>query len=785
MPVKSPKAALARAIAAALDRFIIVDQNAIETSLFLNANVRLVGGVLRQRHVSLSRSELVIHGTIELIELSWTWGYDKGGWVRDAKLTLRGLHITVALVPRQEGPTESITTIKEEQEQKEQDDTERKAQSGTQHEPGAFYRFLRKQVDMILDSLDIDIRDLQIKILLPNKHGRSIQVGCDRMQLFSLGRQDVDQSGGILNQTFGLEGFFANIIWLEHDSEYPQLRLVDPFYFVGQAEYRGKRFVDFPKNVQMRGQAESDLNVFAGDEQLSVVSKLGVLILPLPANATTTEPIDAPVSGNKFDSLKHENHLSLAFNVDCFRLDVGTATIRGSACEYVMNKDRMDLSLDSFQVGGRAKISGKKVKADLMGSATVQFGSIDELFMDHVVELERPLYDATVSWVNGCAHVDIDAIDATLLTKKEGPVSSKAVGDDGATRKKSRFPLALILKVDHARLQDEEKGNEMVLESFDFSWNRTWDKTDIAFSLQFYQNRLVLVRNAYFFGSLPISAHYEMHDVQVAVDFIKVTAGRNTQDWLDAFTPRHKKNRVSVFKIPHVKVDPVQLEVTWKGPATSLESTKIAVNAYTGKEKTTTTDLIMYYARACVSRVPEFLTNAEILGLNVFDTGFSVLGSAIPFSDIALIGARDTVRKVIENGKKSRQVDSSASTHPFDIFRGLIYSVEATSKEGASTTGLDDESVPNPVNLTVGTAVSTGRYVYDNKTKLAAAVLGGSAAVVGGMFGGPGTVVHFLTFLLSIFTTNTAFCYFQWWLFLQGWLRKLSQRKPLTLRNRC
>ena len=51
-----------------------------------------------------------------------------------------------------------------------------------------------------------------------------------------------------------------------------------------------------------------------------------------------------------------------------------------------------------------------------------------------------------------------------------------------------------------------------------------------------------------------------------------------------------------------------------------MKDTTLVVKSFVGKADTTHNDLINYYIKACMSRIPDFISNAEVLGLNVVDS---------------------------------------------------------------------------------------------------------------------------------------------------------------------
>lgn len=233
-----------------------------------------------------------------------------------------------------------------------------------------------------------------------------------------------------------------------------------------------------------------------------------------------------------------------------------------------------------------------------------------------------------------------------------------------------------------------------------------------------------------------------------------VTAGRPAEEWQTAFTPRvatsekhaaSSEKEVSIWKLPYAKVDPLKLVISFKSRGVSVKDTKITTKQYNGSAKATSKDLVAYYAQVCLSRVSDFIPNAEVLGLNVVDTTASTWGGYLgmftplgPLSGVAAVTGVDAIKGAIAAGKKSRKVDEGAAVHPLDVVRGTLYSAHEAAKAGAVARGGKQSSmVVYPLDLTLGAANATTSYVGQNKARLGAAGAGGGGMIAGAMLGGP------------------------------------------------
>ena len=213
------------------------------------------------------------------------------------------------------------------------------------------------------------------------------------------------------------------------------------------------------------------------------------------------------------------------------------------------------------------------------------------------------------------------------------------------------------------------------------------------------------------------------------------------------------KKAASPWKLPYAEVDPLKLDISYKSTGVSVKSTKITTSPYKGKAETTSKDLIMHFTQVIAGRVSGFISNIEVLGLNVVDSAASdgaqylgtfifhvgpMLGPAVgPMIGVAAIAGVDAVKSSIAEGKRYRKVDEGSAAKPLDVIRGAIFSIHDAAKAGATARGSESSMVVYPIDAAVGTVEATGTYVTHNKTRLGVAAAGGGGMIVGAMVLGP------------------------------------------------
>lgn len=195
--------------------------------------------------------------------------------------------------------------------------------------------------------------------------------------------------------------------------------------------------------------------------------------------------------------------------------------------------------------------------------------------------------------------------------------------------------------------------------------------------------------------------------------------------------------------LPNANISGLKVTITWEsGSGVRLKDTTLGIKPFQGNESTTAKDLINYYTKACLSRVPNFVSNAEVLGINVVDSTAVTYGTWLGISSlgagggVAAVAGVDAVKGAVAAGKRSRKADESEGWRPGDLLRGVIYSAGEATKEGAIKRG-KSHGKGNVIDWAVGATEGTAQYAGENKSKLGGAAAGGGGFLVGFALGGP------------------------------------------------
>ena len=408
---------------------------------------------------------------------------------------------------------------------------------------------------------------------------------------------------------------------------------------------------------------------------------------------------------------------------------------------------RADGTIMSLQAQQLLLANSKDAAVDLSGirvsmvpPVSFTLDRVDEFYLAKKIRLTQPIANVKIVEEGSTISIDLESIEATILspavnedsTNKEVASSEKDGQQEDSSSNESGFsvPCLMKLSVGSVQLTDSTDGSVTQLRDLDvFARPEDQLTTQIAMELGSFQNELLQLAKIQFCGSLPVDKLGEIDKFHFGVESGRVTAGHSASEWASSFKLTQK---ASVWKVPYAKVEQLKLVISYK--MTNLmrvKDTKITIKPFNGQANTTTDDMVNYYAEACLGRVPDFIPNAEVLGLNVVDSTATMWGG------VAVVAVVDGIKATFAAGKKDRHADEGASWRPFDFTRGAIHILKRCEDKGGTIRGKQDGDHAPIFDFAVGASVDTGKYVHKNKDKLAVATAGGVGYVVGMGLGGP------------------------------------------------
>ena len=375
---------------------------------------------------------------------------------------------------------------------------------------------------------------------------------------------------------------------------------------------------------------------------------------------------------------------------------------------------------------------------------------IDEFSITDTLLLSSPVQSSTLTYEGQTVSIQLGTLVEVVTYSKED-VTEVA----GPTIVAPKLPCNINLHAQEGmKIQKSEDGSIIKVGKLYIYGLDGETETKVAIQCESLQNSIVSLKTVSAAGTLPFNEPDVVKDLIFSAGDVSVTSGYTTDEWQDAFQPRKHstsekpkakaETQSSPIKIPFVSIADLRLTIGVKGSydLVGIKETTMVIKGFRGKAITTSTDLINYYTARVLTRVPGFITNAEVLGLNVFDNTAGLLsnfaglasggalGSALGAgAGVAAVTAVDAIKGAVDAGKRSRNVDEKAATAPVDIFRGVFQAANEATQYGAEKRGKKGQG--NLIDWTVGATAGTADYVVENKNRLGAAGAGGGGFLVG------------------------------------------------------
>jgi hypothetical protein len=234
-----------------------------------------------------------------------------------------------------------------------------------------------------------------------------------------------------------------------------------------------------------------------------------------------------------------------------------------------------------------------------------------------------------------------------------------------------------------------------------------------------------------------------IHRLHLAADSLAVVAGFSIADWTSMMIGEQKEETVLI--LPHSCVEPLHAKMSYKGTLVATKETHVQVPAFFGGPGTTSKHLVQHITQSILVSVPSFLANTELLGENALDVSAKMVGQAVMQKSVtgslggSVVGlvAADSVRGIVASGKQSRNASENEGYKFGDFTRGLFHATKQSSKKGGELRRGDSAREYSLGDFSVGAAHSTGKYVVENKSRLAAAGGSGLGMTVGLALAGP------------------------------------------------
>lgn len=782
-------------------------------------------------------TKITLTGYVDKVEFSWAWSVGDVMWVNDSNLTISGAKFRAKLehVERNDdvednaapaaadnsdddgkiqGSFVNPSTIDEDSAQE------------IETQKGGLAGFVARQVKMVIDTLTLQMVGFELRIVLPSSPqltddvgvsatmacDRVLAVGADKVELLSFGRQG-EQEGAAhqskLKQRVNLSSFVCGI-HLEGKDDNSKLisyPLVEPFSYNAEMTRVGERFGGFLKGLKVEGLEPSDSSLsdsqagsavfHFGSVQIDSLMQLSIMLLAPPDDDTTSESPDGK-AGEEEPAIVSDMMASLSYaNVSAFHFPLSSVTLVLFEQTRFVVADvnilyRADGTVCSVEAGtieyesddnGRAAAS--QIVMTMRPAMKMTIGRIENLQIPETLCLSSPIESVEILYEGSTLLLRLDTIDIVTFSKKEDDSQSQS----GFSAPKLPCNVDICLN-NGMQIKKSEDGSMSKFGRFHVYGLKGETCTQVAFQCESFRNYIVSMTTISLCASLPLDQVNTVNDFIFTTEDITVKSGYSTDEWSEAFQPRKtkevkqsttqsksKETKGDDIKLPFANIAELKVII---GLAAAykigeVKDTTLVIKAYKGGAGTTSKDLVDYYVRACLSRVPDFISNAEVLGLNIVDSTTGMLstwggamlipgfgaGAGVAGEDkfvplcfclfflvasqldnfsccnylIAIAGV-DAIKGAVDAGKRARNAREEENYKPGDFFRGLVQAAGEATREGEARRGKKGGD-GNIIDWGVGATANTTDYVVENKNRLGAAGAGGGGFLLGMALGGP------------------------------------------------
>lgn len=254
-------------------------------------------------------------------------------------------------------------------------------------------------------------------------------------------------------------------------------------------------------------------------------------------------------------------------------------------------------------------------------------GIIESLQIKGTFLLATPIESSEYKYEGKTLSVSLDSFDIVLLGKED---EAPAADETKPFVKAPYLPCNIALDV-HKDLKIKSSLDGSMMKFTCIQLYALADgETKIAVQFQKFQNHLVSLSKVNMAGTIPHNKVDVIEDFVFSSDgTIDIVRGHSTNEWADAFRPasRQKINKKApdssptTVRLPNCNIAQIKVVIRLDTTLVGVNDTKLAIKPYKGNPNTTVYDVTNNYVKSCLSHAPDFISNAEVLGLNVLDSG--------------------------------------------------------------------------------------------------------------------------------------------------------------------
>ena len=386
-------------------------------------------------------------------------------------------------------------------------------------------------------------------------------------------------------------------------------------------------------------------------------------------------------------------------------------------------------------------------------SMKVEMGLIESLYVAGVVVLSKPVRYTTIEFNDMLSIRLPHPVHVNVLSTADKKATSQKIEKNAGIE---CIPIAIRIEINEMHVSQQDQSmctrvddTSISVEPFTFEVQNMLGEipmkgANVCIKVKKASSELFRVDSVCLSCVVPLHDLETLNKLRLSVSSVQVTSGFSSIDWHSLFSPKKENSSANShsINIPFGQIESFNLSISYEGKILASQS-NILVPQFKGGTSTGSQDIVAYYTKTVLGRVPGFLTNAKFLGGNVVNSslqtaairraGRSVAGAGA--GSVVGVAVADYVRAGIESGKKGRNADGSDGYKLGDFTRGSIIGLKEAAKTGAQMRGGDNRYVPG--DLTAGSAKALGEYGSNNKAKLTTAGGTGIAAAVGFAVAGP------------------------------------------------
>ena len=672
-----PKSIISSTIVTVLSEHFVVDVPAIESNLLLNdTKITLRNLQLRPQTMLMPLSgagcmiRITITGALEEVSLRWAWcmGGDVAGWAKDMTLMIRGAKFCAQLEHMQSQHASFFV-----------EDEFPWGSSGFVNKQlkMAFDMLTLQVVDFELCVELPSGAGVNEISGLKSREKRSLVIVGKEVDLLSHGRcndknEPIAAAGELmkLRQTIHFRSFSSNIKIEEHE-ETTIIPLIEPFSCSARVARVGERFGGFIDGLEILGvvrnkidessdgakddeDIKSDVALHIGNVQMETLAQLGVMILAVmesDKDASSTkdnrdeiESVEIIGNGTPFMIRSTTNEridiqklqkLSSSYLFDDTIFFIHDMQIRykadGMACSIKVSK----MGLDSM-VGGQAEASQIEIK--MRPTMQIRFGAIQKLHIPNMVLLPKPIKNVELTYEGGTLSARLNAVDVIIFSMENETFSSTGKSMASTCPASSmtnlitapHLPCAIAFEIRSIQIKHAAYGPVMMFTNLKlYGFPNVIDKSvDIAIQFANFKNHLVELTHVNMRASIPYGVDNCINDFNFSMESATIMSGHTTKKRAEAYRKKHAKDAVKqhakagfpsfLIKMPYAEIADAKVLISFRvTKGMKMKQTPLTIKAFSGSAETILKDVMKYYVKVCLTRVPDFVSNAEVLGLNM------------------------------------------------------------------------------------------------------------------------------------------------------------------------